>query len=226
MRKPAIVRDHGGKAHSVAPRRRSSVALPKSFHALRLNVLSLLPPGHPSLAPVVSLMSGTPGEGVSTVTAGLASAFAQAEARSVLVIDAAMEGEGLPALGPALPGVSRAGSALVMRRTASGVDVLTLRDIENGTPFLYGDAWDAALRELRADYAYVFVDCGSLHTPVPTFWKPWTTTALLVIDSRATTEFRLHQTKRVLEMRQIAVHGSVLNRRRFPVPNFLYRIFG
>lgn len=225
-----------------------------AFEALRLNILGLLPrlEGEAARAlgaPIISLFSGSPGEGVSTIAVGLATAFARATDRAsaglgngpVLVIEAGgSEGNAsLDSLGPRQPALSEAGSTpsplpgVLSRCAQGGVDVLTLghasgKQAENGgggsaTP--YDARWPDTLAGLRKVYSCIVVDCGALTGPAPSLWMPWASAALLVINCDSTTEYRLLKTRSVLETRGIPIHGTVLNRRPFPIPPLLYRFF-
>jgi len=78
------------------------------------------------------------------------------------------------------------------------------------------------LLRLKRDYDIIVVDSGTLSNPGGTFWLINSDVNILVIDSSRTTseslEFQQHQ----LQNSGITINGSILNKRVFPIPSFLY----
>lgn len=78
------------------------------------------------------------------------------------------------------------------------------------------------LLRLRKDYNMILVDSGTLNNPSGTFWLVNSDVNIQVIDCSRTTreslEFQQHQS----ENSGIKVDGSILNKRVFPIPSYLY----
>ncbi len=78
------------------------------------------------------------------------------------------------------------------------------------------------LLRLRKDYNIILVDSGTLNNPSGTFWLVNSDANILVIDCSRTTreslEFQRHQS----ENSGITIDGSILNKRVFPIPSYLY----
>jgi hypothetical protein len=78
------------------------------------------------------------------------------------------------------------------------------------------------LLRLRKDYNIILVNSGTLNNPSGTFWRVNSDVNILVIDCSRTTreslEFQQHQS----ENSGIKIDGSILNKRVFPIPSYLY----
>jgi Mrp family chromosome partitioning ATPase len=78
------------------------------------------------------------------------------------------------------------------------------------------------LLRLRKDYNLILVDSGTLNNSGGTFWLVNSDVNILVIDCSSTTreslEFQQHQS----ENSGISIDGSILNKRVFPIPSYLY----
>lgn len=77
-------------------------------------------------------------------------------------------------------------------------------------------------RLLKKKYDLILVDAGSLNNSNGTFWLLNSDLNILVIDCTRTTRESLEHQQREFENSSISIDGSILNKRRFPVPNFLY----
>lgn len=178
-------------------------------------------------APWVALVSRLPGEGVTTVALGLAEAAAEA-GHAMLVLDASPAGERAAAkLRLSAPVLAATDGKLDAARLEAaitptgrpGVDLLTVADAElSGHDF-------APLRDrLRARYAAVLVDCGSLASEIPHRWRPAVDHVLLVLDPERATYESLERFRTTLAHSTMRLSGFVMNRRRFPVPSLVYRL--
>ena len=78
------------------------------------------------------------------------------------------------------------------------------------------------LEVLKESYNIILVDAGSLTNPNGTFWLANGDVNILVVDCTRTTRDILEYQRREFENSQISIHGSILNKRRFPIPSFLY----
>ena len=78
------------------------------------------------------------------------------------------------------------------------------------------------LHRLRQDYDLILVDCGTMNNPSGTFWLVNSDINILVVDCSRTTRESLEFQKQQLENSAIAIDGSILNKRVFPIPSYLY----
>lgn len=78
------------------------------------------------------------------------------------------------------------------------------------------------LRKLKKNYDVILVDAGSLGNANGTFWLLNSDVNILVLDCTRTTRESLEHQQRELENSNIAISGSILNKRKFPIPNSLY----
>lgn len=81
----------------------------------------------------------------------------------------------------------------------------------------------ARIKELRGEFAYVLIDSPpvSEHTDAILLGK-LTDGVVLVLESNATRREVARIAKEDLEAAQVRVLGAVLNKRTFPIPQFLY----
>lgn len=78
------------------------------------------------------------------------------------------------------------------------------------------------LRVLKKKYNVILIDAGTLNNSNGTFWLLNSDVKILIIDcSRITTEALEHQ-RREFENSDITIDGSILNKRKFSIPNSLY----
>ena len=77
-------------------------------------------------------------------------------------------------------------------------------------------------RLLKKKYNLILVDAGSLNNSNGTFWLLHSDLNILVIDCTRTTRESLEHQQREFENSSISIDGSILNKRRFPIPNLLY----
>lgn len=77
-------------------------------------------------------------------------------------------------------------------------------------------------RLLKQKYNLILVDAGSLNNSNGTFWIVNSDVNILVIDCQRTTRDSLEYQQREFENSGFSIHGSILNKRVFPIPNFLY----
>ena len=77
-------------------------------------------------------------------------------------------------------------------------------------------------RQLKSKYNIILVDTGSLNNSNGTFWLLNSDVNILVIDCTRTTRESLEYQRREFENSGLSIDGSILNKRKFPIPNFLY----
>ena len=78
------------------------------------------------------------------------------------------------------------------------------------------------LLRLRKDYDLIIVDSGTLNNPAGTFWLVNSDVNILVIDCSSTTRESLEYQQHQSENSGISIDGSILNKRTFPIPSYLY----
>lgn len=203
---------------------------PEAFDSIRLRLLSKWLMDNNDRATVVAFTSLYPGEGVTTMVAGLARSFGAADPGTVLVLDA---GGGRRRVADLLktqnhqvdfdkfePGSFDLPKAIV-HDEKTGVHILTLSDAGPSRP---GSATMARLvvEGLRPNYRVVLLDAGALSVGWAPQWLAASTHRVLVIDaSRATREVLEYQ-KKQFENADIGLDGSILNKRSYPIPKSLY----
>jgi len=189
--------------------------------------LRLAPPRAGESARVVGITSAGRREGATTIAIGIARAAIRAGAGPVLVVDAAPRGR-------------RAGEMLGVTATTVpapahgafdvGTHIVATPDTEPDVVVLASaaalagvDAWSDALAALAERYAFIVVDLGDLTGPVPRAWRASLDELVLAVDTTRTTVESLKRLNKDLEHHGLTVDAFVLNKRRFYVPNFLYR---
>ncbi len=177
----------------------------------------------------VALTAAGRGEGVTTVAIGVATALARRTSAKVLLVD----GTPLGQRAAQLLGHGEAGAvaletadgadfaASVLPVPGLGFDLLVL----NVPPRRDDGAlsgWSSAWKALRAAYADIIVDAGSLRSEGPHLWKPWVANLALVIDTTRTTRDAMVAHKRGLDSAGLQLAGFILNKRKFHLPAGLY----
>ena len=75
---------------------------------------------------------------------------------------------------------------------------------------------------MRARYDVIVVDAGSLQQGLAHFWSRMASQVLLVVDTTRTTVQALERLGKELKTAKLALSGVVLNKREYPIPQFLY----
>lgn len=204
-----------------------------AFDAVRERILAVGRNGAASEGGIaVVLTSGSRGHGVTTVTARLAWSFARAGDWRTLVIDHdAAEGGVADQLGvtprvleaPLAGHVPASVLGAIQRVNPYGFDLLTLAP-GHARSFTDDPAWETALRELRSQYDVILIDAGSLQTRVPISLGRRADQTILVMDTTSTTVETLERLKADLRYSPRPLTGVILNKRRLPVPERLYRM--
>ncbi len=180
----------------------------------------------------VMLVSALPGEGVSTVTLGLASTMAEASRQGVLVLDLANSG---PALAAGLGVYPRYGVSELLAKevTASEAIVETSvphlfvlgrgrrsLDLSNSTSITH---FEELIKAMRSDFDFVIVDGGSLETSPDSLMVATRAadSVILVVQAERTGTDTVRETSQRLTHAGANVRGIILNRRREYLPRFL-----
>jgi Mrp family chromosome partitioning ATPase len=181
----------------------------------------------------VMLVSALPGEGVSTVTLGLASTMAAAARQGVLAVDLAASG---PALTSRLGLYPRCGLSEVLAKEAGRSEAI----VESPIPRLFvlgrGRALldlsypaslallEDLLKALRSDFDYLIIDGGALKTsPDSLLVASRADAVVLVVQAERTGTETVREASERLRLAGANLPGVVLNRRREYLPRFLSR---
>jgi MinD-like ATPase involved in chromosome partitioning or flagellar assembly len=182
----------------------------------------------------MAFTSRSPREGVSTVVAGLAHAIGAIDPGRVLVLDVTpglqesggepvadmLETQTAPVWIQDIESDTADLSRFVTRNIFRGTDILSLKYTDRNRPT--PQMMKTLLDRLRANYHIILMDVGSLSHGDRLPWLFCSDYRILVIDaSTATREVLVHQ-QRELEHMGISISGSILNKRTYPIPSFLY----
>jgi capsular exopolysaccharide synthesis family protein len=182
---------------------------------------------------IILVTSAVSGEGTSTVARNIALALAQHRAERVLLIDANLrtpsqhkafglecpDGLGDVLLGPTVltsavqddvvPGLSLLASGLAMESPAQLLTVASLHSVIMALLSLYD--WiiiDSPPATTYPDVATIAAAAGG---------------AILVVEAEKTRKEVVEEAKRVLDVSGVDLLGAVLNRRRYHIPNAIYK---
>ncbi len=171
---------------------------------------------------VIAFTSRLPREGVSTVVAGLAQAFGVANTGNMLVIEIT---PGRRRIADLLDVEELAGYSdlpgFLTRDENLGVDIITMAD-ESPKGSGAGKHAKSVLDRLRSKYSVILVDAGSLTKSTGAYWLKCSDYRVIVIDSSVTTLEVLEHQRNTLKHLDIKLDGSILNKRVFPIPKYLY----
>ena len=200
----------------------------REFDALRLRITAAEGPNfRRNDALVVTMTSRTAGEGVSTVSAGLARSFARNGAERVLLVDADSARNDIAQRAPG-------NDATMILKTEDldpnvpigtverwGVDVLALA-AGRRSGFPKEMPWQDYFSALRTRYDVIVVDTGALTSQGPYYWADTASQALLVVDTSRTSIEALERLREELKTSKLTVTGVVLNKRDYPIPKWFY----
>jgi capsular exopolysaccharide synthesis family protein len=181
----------------------------------------------------VMLVSALSGEGVSTVTLGLAASMAEVARQGVLVVDL---NSANPVLGERLALEPQVGLGELLAKDATRAEAV----VESPIPhlFLLGRGrrdtdlsqpsslalFEELIRGLRQDFDHLLIDAGALATsPDCLLMASKVDGVILVVQAERTGSETVREASSQLRMAGANVLGAVLNRRREYLPRFLAR---
>ena len=181
----------------------------------------------------VMLVSALSGEGVSTVTLGLAATMADVTRQGVLVID-------LNSAGPVLAGrlglPAQAGLGELLVKDATRAEAIVESPIPQLFVLGHGRAaidwsqpnslalFDDMMRGMRSEFDHVVIDGGSLATsPDSLLVASKVDAVILVVQAERTGADVVREASHQLRTAGANLLGAVLNRRREYLPRFLAR---
>lgn len=196
---------------------------------LQLFMKGLKPGGQSGKASVVAFTSTLPGEGVSYVTQSFGSELAQRIARKTIIAD----------LGT-LQTIDIFHHNQVSRHCYK-TDVPYLYTLQDGkdefpdfieeshalVPRTAGSELEQGLsnlQTLRFIFDFILVDCTSLQASGDAaYFASAVDGVILVVEADKTRKEQVRNALATMEMAEANILGCVLNKRRYPVPNWLYR---
>lgn len=196
-------------------------AIERDFDALRLRLIAAEPPDpNRNDALIYILTARTRGEGVSTVSSGLARSFAGHGAGRVLLLDTEGERNLLPEVRAAATANGGGFDEVIRTVEDWGLDVLPLGERAATPPA--GGPWEDYFSGLRARYDVIVVDAGSLDSRTPYYWADKANHVLLVVDTTRTSLQALERLRKDLKTAKLKITGVVLNKRDYPIPKMFY----
>jgi MinD-like ATPase involved in chromosome partitioning or flagellar assembly len=183
---------------------------------------------------IMAFTSRSPREGVSTVVAGLARTIGAIDPGRVLALDVTpglqenggelvtdmLEIQTTPVWIQDIESDNTDLSNFVTRNIFRGTDILSIKYIDRNRPT--PQMIKALLDRLRTNYHIILMDVGSLSHGDRLPWLFSSDYRILVIDASTATREVLEHQQRELEHMGITINGSILNKRTYPIPGFLY----
>ena len=220
---PAID-SHPAAAHMDMPERREEYE--------KLKVMLTLEAARSELRSVM-LVSALPGEGVSTVTLGLAASMADVARQGVLVIDL---NSANPSLAHRLGLRGEVGLGELLAKDATRAEAIAESDVPR--LFLLGRGrasadlsqpsslalFDELVRGMRSDFDHLIFDGGALATsPDSLLVAGKVHGVILIVQAERTGAETVREASNQLRAAGANLLGAVLNRRRDYLPGFLAR---
>ncbi len=203
----------------------------RAFEELRERLLLIMRADGASGA-TVGVLGSDLGEGASTVAAGLAVRLARGGNGPVLLVDACRD-EGAvhrafglaasPGLGEVLAGGASEADAIAPSGIAE-LDVLPAGEPDSGVPLAQEiGALEGATTEWRKRYRFVVVDLPPVaETPAAARAAAALDGAVIVVEAGRSRCEAFARTRELLVKSGGRVLGVVLNKRRFPIPRWVY----
>ena len=196
---------------------------------LQLFLRGIKPGGASGNASAVAFTSTVPGEGVSYVTQSFALELARRTRRKTIIADVAT-----------LQKINVFHYSQVSRHCCK-TDVpylYVLQGAEDEFPDLIEEAFALAphtagseldqglsnLQTLRFMFDFILVDCSSMRESADAaFFSSAVDGVILVVEADKTRKEQVRSALSTMEMAEANVLGCVLNKRRYPVPDWVYR---
>jgi Mrp family chromosome partitioning ATPase len=207
MSKYAVVLEKASpRADSLAPRAPASASSnrasgQRAYAELSAKLFPATGPGR-----VVVFASVNRGEGVTRTVRGLAAELMRS-GKTVVTLDGALHGS--PAPDMCLPD-----------------DTLRIEPAILGAPrAAEPETASKLIASLRERYDCILLDCGSLESSADLLrLAPLSDGVVLVVEAGRTGKDQIDRAARVIGEAQGTLLGCVLNKRRYPVPDWLYRL--
>jgi protein-tyrosine kinase len=184
---------------------------------------------------VILFTSAIKGEGKTTIVASLARVLASGESQKILLVDCSVRNPELhrffglkneKGLGDYLAGTTAIKN--VIRSVDQGVlDLVTAGAIDGveGTQMLFGsERFAAFIKEVGAAYDYVLIDSSAvLEAPETPILGSRADGIVMVVFAGRTRREVIKRAMLMVEKLDGALIGTVLNRKRYYIPEFIYR---
>lgn len=182
----------------------------------------------------VMFTSASMGEGKTTISASLARIIALGETDKVLLVDCSVQNPNLHRLfgvenDRGILDLLAEGSKLtdVVKHVDEGIlDLITMgqaRDTEIMQPLFASDRMEAFIKEAREIYDYVFIDTSAvIDAPETPIIGSFVDGIVLVVFTGKTKREVIKRAIMMLEKLDGKVIGTVLNRKKYYIPDFLY----
>jgi capsular exopolysaccharide synthesis family protein len=184
---------------------------------------------------VLMVTSSVKGEGKTTITAALARVMAMGEAEKILIVDCSV---GNPSL-HVLFGVENktgiveylgGGAAFkdVVQSVDRGVlDLVTAGNLKKSAlapPLFNSDRMEQFIKEAAEAYDYVFIDTAAvLEAPETAIIGSFVNGSIMIINSGKTRREVIKRALLMVEKLEGKFIGTVLNRKKYHIPEFLYK---
>jgi capsular exopolysaccharide synthesis family protein len=190
----------------------------------------------PDRAPVLVFTGAVPGEGATTLAVHFARELAESEQRPVLLVDADLQGSPSSLTGAlqqsaGAPGLSellaeeRDPSPLILSTEQPHLHFLPCGgNVASPGDLVRADRVHRLMHELSKRYSCVVIDAGaSLMAPETVLLASATDGVILVVRANRTRREVIQKAVHILHKARCRMIGVVLNDRRYPIPDFLYR---
>ncbi len=196
---------------------------------LQLFLRGIKPGGNPGSASTVAFTSTVPGEGVSYVTQSYALELARRTRRKTLIVDIAV-----------LQKIDIFHYSQASRHCCQTDEpylyVLQEGGAENSGPLVQSQALAphtagsdldqglSNLQTLRFVFDFILVDCSSMKESADAaYFASAVDGVILVVEADKTRKEQVRNALASMEMAEANVLGCVLNKRRYPIPDWVYR---
>lgn len=213
--------------------RESDFQLQREIRSLAERIASELPRGGRR---VIAFTGAAAGEGATTVALHLARTLARDSDGKILLVDADMarlsksltQVSGASAQAPGLVELLAGEVELSKAVMSTGVENLQFLpsglDLGRGKEAILSDRMRDFIDDMGQLYRIVILDCAPIlsHAESRTL-ASFTDGAVLVLRSNRTRREVVQKALALLQGANVRVLGVVLNRRRYPIPGFIYR---
>lgn len=213
-------------------------SLSAQFEVLKYRILGQMN-GNARGPYVLAFVSCERGEGVSHVAANFTATLSADPDFKVLLLDGSL---GSPALQKLFfnekfkpePAASTSESKEVailpvwkLRPVSETLDVLTVREIPNDTERAFAtSSFDKFLEQAKDRYNFIVLDCPPLSSSASASILPSKADGVvMVIEAERVRRHVIQRSILTLEDSGANILGTVLNKRKYPIPKFIYDLF-
>lgn len=200
----------------------SRIPKPSSFEKIRVQILSRWLLKKNQDCTVIALTSRLPREGVSTISTGLIKSFSSTDIGKTLLLNVSRKkNEQISTLNITDKEALANLSDYITHNNNIESDSLTLADVKSNSINI-NNLICKLIDQLKKTYNLILIDAGTLNNSVSAYWLVNSDYNILIVDSSRTTQESLVHLKREFENSNIKIDASILNKRHFPIPSYLY----